>query len=117
MLCRLLAFVGAGVFCMGAVQAQQAERPAIAATKVEGTDGVYVFRNVNHQSMFVVTSEGVIATDPVAYGRPNGGQQYLDAIRKVTDKPVKYVIYSHHHFDHIAGCVFHVIVTGDFTKA
>jgi len=53
--------------------------------------------------MFVVTAEGVIATDPVAYGRPTGGQTYLDEIRKVTDKPVKYVIYSHHHFDHIAG--------------
>lgn len=85
------------------VQSQQAARPAIQTTKVDGTEGVYVFRNVNHQAMFVVTSDGVIATDPVAYGRPNGGQQYLDEIRKVTDKPVKYVIYSHHHFDHIAG--------------
>jgi glyoxylase-like metal-dependent hydrolase (beta-lactamase superfamily II) len=53
--------------------------------------------------MFVVTTEGVIATDPVAYGKPNGGQQYVDEIRKVTDKPIRYLIYSHHHFDHIAG--------------
>ncbi len=85
------------------VHAQQPARPPIQTTKVDGTEGVYVFRNVNHQAMFVVTSDGVIATDPVAYGRPNGGKQYLDEIRKVTDKPVKYVIYSHHHFDHIAG--------------
>ena len=83
--------------------AQQPARPPYATTKVEGTEGVYVFRNGNHQSMFVVTRDGVIATDPVAYGRPTGGQLYLDEIRKVTDKPVKYVIYSHHHFDHIAG--------------
>jgi glyoxylase-like metal-dependent hydrolase (beta-lactamase superfamily II) len=81
----------------------QAPRPPYATTKVEGTDNVYIFRNGNHQSMFVVTSDGVIATDPIAYGRPTGGQLYLDEIRKVTDKPVKYVIYSHHHFDHIAG--------------
>jgi glyoxylase-like metal-dependent hydrolase (beta-lactamase superfamily II) len=78
-------------------------RPMIATTKVEGTDNVYVFRHGNHQAMFVVTADGVIATDPVAYGPPNGGQAYLDEIRKVTDKPVKYVVYSHHHFDHIAG--------------
>ena len=78
-------------------------RPQIATTKVDGTDGVYVFRNGAHQAMFVVTPAGVIATDPVAYGRPTGGQAYLDEIRKVTDKPVKYVVYSHHHFDHIAG--------------
>ena len=89
-------------FALGAY-AQQAERPAIATTKVPGTDNVYIFRNVGHQAMFVVTPEGVIATDPVAYGKPTGGQAYLDAIRKVTDKPVKYVIYSHHHYDHIAG--------------
>ncbi|HET9653284.1 MAG TPA: MBL fold metallo-hydrolase [Usitatibacter sp.] len=85
-----------------AVLAQPA-RPPYATTKVEGTDNVYVFRNGNHQSMFVVTGEGVIATDPIAYGRPTGGRLYLDEIRKVTDKPVRYVIYSHHHYDHIAG--------------
>jgi glyoxylase-like metal-dependent hydrolase (beta-lactamase superfamily II) len=77
--------------------------PPFATTKVDGTDNVYIFRNGNHQSMFVVTSDGVIATDPVAYGRPTGGQTYLDEIKKVTDKPIKYMIYSHHHYDHIAG--------------
>src|SRR6202521_1748425 len=86
-----------------AAQTPAAERPPIATTKVAGTDNVYIFRNVNHQSMFVVTSAGVIATDPIAYGRPTGGQAYVNEIRKVTDKPIKYVIYSHHHFDHIAG--------------
>ncbi len=80
-----------------------AQRPPIQTTKVAGTDNVYIFRNGGHQAMFVVTPEGVIATDPVAYGKPDGGRQYLEEIRKVTDKPVKYVIYSHHHFDHIAG--------------
>ena len=83
--------------------AQQAERPPFATTKVDGTDNVYIFRNGNHQAMFIVTPAGVIATDPIAYGRPNGGQTYVDEIRKITDKPIKYVIYSHHHFDHIAG--------------
>ena len=78
-------------------------RPQIQTTKVDGTDNVYVFRNGNHQSMFVVTAEGVIATDPVAYGRPQGGAAYVAEIRKVTDKPIKYLVYSHHHFDHIAG--------------
>ncbi len=81
----------------------QGARPAIETTKVDGTENVYVFRNGNHMAMFVVTPAGVIATDPVAYGKPQGGQQYLDAIKKVTSQPVKYVIYSHHHYDHIAG--------------
>jgi len=83
--------------------AAQAPRPQIQTTKVDGADGVYIFRNGNHQSMFLVTSDGVIATDPVAYGRPTGGADYVAEIRKVTDKPIKYLIYSHHHYDHIAG--------------
>ena len=78
-------------------------RPQFETNKVDGTDNVYIFRNGNHQSMFIVTKDGVIATDPIAYGRPTGGQHYVDEIKKVTDKPIKYLIYSHHHFDHIAG--------------
>ena len=81
----------------------QTPPPPFATTKVEGTDNVYIFRNGNHQAMFVVTKAGVIATDPVAYGRPTGGQTYVDEIKKITKAPIKYLIYSHHHYDHIAG--------------
>ena len=87
----------------GQPAAPAAQAPQIETTKVDGTDGVYIFRNQNSQSMFIVTSDGVIVMDPVSYGRPQGGEQYLAAIRKVTDRPIRYVIYSHHHFDHIAG--------------
>jgi glyoxylase-like metal-dependent hydrolase (beta-lactamase superfamily II) len=83
--------------------APAAQAPQISTTKVDGTDGVYTFRNGNSQAMFIVTSEGVIATDPVGYGRPDGGATYLAEIRKVTNQPIRYLVYSHHHFDHIAG--------------
>ena len=65
--------------CLGAALpawSQAPTRPQVETRKVEGTDNVYIFRNGNHQSIFVVTKEGVIATDPVAYGRPQGGEQY-----------------------------------------
>ncbi|KRQ09207.1 MBL fold metallo-hydrolase, partial [Bradyrhizobium manausense] len=75
--------------------------PQTSTKKVEGTDNVYIFRYGGHQSMFVVTPKGVIATDPISYLRP--AKPYIDAIKAVTDKPIKYVIYSHHHYDHIAG--------------
>ena len=84
-----------------AVQAQQ--RPLYQTTKVEGTDNVYIFRYGGHQSMFVVTNDGVIATDPISYGRPEAAVTYIEEIKKVSDKPIKYLIYSHHHYDHIAG--------------
>jgi len=86
-----------------AAPAAKPARPTSETTKVEGTDNVYIFRYQNSQSMFVVTGDGVIATDPIGYGRPQAPMTYLEEIRKVTSQPVKYVIYSHNHFDHIAG--------------
>jgi glyoxylase-like metal-dependent hydrolase (beta-lactamase superfamily II) len=101
------AIAGAAVvvtFLGVAAYAQQASSPPpFATTKVDGTDNVYIFRAGNHQSMFVVTSAGVIATDPIGYGRAQMVATYIDEIKKVTNQPIKYVIYSHHHFDHIAG--------------
>src|SRR5499433_3725939 len=80
-------------------QAQQPAPPPFATTKV--TDNVYIFRYGNHQSMFIVTPAGVIATDPISERRP--AKPYIDAIQAVTKAPIKYVIYSHSHYDHIAG--------------
>ena len=92
----------------GTTRAQQpvapaAKPPLYAATKVDGTDNVYIFRYGNRQAMFIVTSAGVIATDPIGYGFPETGAAYMGEIKKITSQPIKYVIYSHHHFDHIAG--------------
>jgi len=87
-----------------AAQAPAAPAPApapYATTKV--ADNVYVFRAGGYQSMFVVTPEGVIATDPIGYSSKEAPAQYLAEIRKITPAPVKYVIYSHHHYDHVAG--------------
>lgn len=75
--------------------------PPYATTKVEGTDNVYIFRYGGYLSMFVVTKAGVIVTDPISLRR--SAQVYIDEIRKVTKAPIKYMIYSHSHFDHIAG--------------
>ncbi len=83
--------------------AQQQQAPTFATTKVEGTDNVYIFRYQNHQAMFITTPAGVIVTDPISYGRPQAAKAYLEEVRKITKAPVKYLVYSHHHYDHIAG--------------
>ena len=81
-------------------QAQQPAPPPFATTKV--TDNVYIFRYGGHQSMFIVTPAGVIATDPIGERRP-AAKAYIEEIKKITNAPIRYVIYSHSHFDHIAG--------------
>jgi hypothetical protein len=70
--------------------AQAPTPPLFATTKVDGTDNVYIFRYVRHQSMFVVTPEGVIATDPIGLRRP-AAKAYIDEIRKITQVPIKHV--------------------------
>jgi glyoxylase-like metal-dependent hydrolase (beta-lactamase superfamily II) len=61
--------------------------------------GVYVISDNMWQSAFLVTDEGVIVFDaPASFGR-----NIPAAISKVTDRPIKMLVYSHVHKDHIGG--------------
>jgi cyclase len=51
--------------------------------------------------MFVVTNDGVLLAD--AQGSAEATKGLVDAIRKVTSKPIKYVIVCSDHGDHTAG--------------
>ncbi len=62
--------------------------------------GLYKFTNKFHSSVFLVTDEGIIATDPINAEAATWLKGELD---KRFGKPVKYLIYSHHHADHISG--------------
>lgn len=63
-------------------------------------DGVFVYRWRSYQSLFVVTPAGVLVTDPISVP---AAKAYLAEIRKITNAPIRYVVYSHHHYDHIMG--------------
>lgn len=76
----------------------QANTKKFEMTKI--VDGVYSFRAFFHRNMIVVTDAGVIVTDPMG---PIQAKMMAAEIKKITDKPVKLVIYSHNHWDHIAG--------------
>ena len=80
---------------------ETARGPAIPRDKgylvEEIRGGVYWVTNGIYQAMFLVTGEGVIAVD----APPLIGQNYLKAIADVTSEPVRWVIYSHSHNDHI----------------
>ena len=103
---RLSKLLSAATLCFGLAalclpETAMAQGPCMKlfeTTKI--ADGVYTFRFGIHRNMFVVTNEGVIATDPIS---PGAAKIMMGEIRKVTKQPVKYVIYSHEHWDHIAG--------------
>jgi glyoxylase-like metal-dependent hydrolase (beta-lactamase superfamily II) len=68
-----------------------------------GKSGVPNTENEGHTSNagFVVTDEGVVVYD--ALGTPALGYRLIQRIREVTDKPIKRVVISHYHADHIYG--------------
>lgn len=65
----------------------------------EMTPGVFMVSNGNYQTLFMTTGEGVVLLDA-----PLPLIEYLrEAIADVTDEPLRTLIYSHGHTDHIGG--------------
>lgn len=90
-------FIGC-LLMFSAEAAAQSSRPDDEITKL--ADDVYIFRHQFHQAVFITTPKGVIVTDPISAD----AAAWLNVeIKKLTDQPVRYVIYSHHHNDHITG--------------
>jgi glyoxylase-like metal-dependent hydrolase (beta-lactamase superfamily II) len=82
----------------GDALAQRGGPPKRVISKIAGD--VYRFQNNFHFSVFMVTSDGIVLTDPM--NAP--AAKWLKAeLKKRFAKPVKYVIYSHDHGDHISG--------------
>lgn len=70
---------------------------------VEGLPGVasVANRGFNSNAGFVVTDDGVVVVD--ALGTEPLGAALVDAIRKVTTRPIRRVIVTHYHADHFYG--------------
>lgn len=77
--------------------------PGVPAYYIIGESGVPDSVNEGHTSNagFVVTDEGVVVYD--ALGTPALGYRLIQRIREVTDKPIKRIVISHYHADHIYG--------------
>jgi glyoxylase-like metal-dependent hydrolase (beta-lactamase superfamily II) len=91
----------AGLTALSLHLSTYAEHAAAAEDTSKVADGVYLYApGDGYTSMFVVTSEGVIAVEPVNTGHAQG---MLEAIGSVTDKPVRYLLHSHNHWDHSRG--------------
>ena len=77
-------------------------------TRHKVADGVYLFTTTPYadvgfcgNSVAIITSDGVLVFDTGA--TPETAQTILAEIRKLTDKPVRYLVNSHWHWDHWGG--------------
>ena len=62
--------------------------------------GLYSFGSFSARSIFIISDYGVVVTDPV---NPTHARALREAVAAITDQPVRYVIYSHQHWDHVLG--------------
>lgn len=75
-----------------------AQPPVREITRLAGD--VYRFRNNLHYSVFAVTPAGIIVTDPI---NADAAEWLRAELARRFNLPIKYLILSHDHADHITG--------------
>src|SRR5688572_14255508 len=89
------------VTCLApAAQAQQKKPPTRAIVNITGQ--LYRVQNNNHYTVFLVTPEGIIMSDPINRDFARWLKGEFATRFKV---PVRYVLYTHSHWDHASGGV------------
>src|SRR5919206_887365 len=75
---------------------------------VKLAEGVYLARRTepaglttNANSVFIVNEEDVVVVDATL--TPGTAREEIAALRKLTKKPVRYVVNTHWHDDHVMG--------------
>ena len=91
--------------CLGLIAALGAAGSAYAQEEptraiVQIGEDLYRAQNNNHYVVFLVTDEGIILADTVNTAFSTWLRDELDSRFGV---PVRYVLYSHHHWDHASG--------------
>ncbi len=92
--------------------------PVVPRSIARITDSLYRVQYGMHISALLVTPEGVLVTDPT---NPDAARWLRTEIKKRFNKPVRYLIYSHSHSDHIGGAAVLAtpgvtILAGELTK-
>ena len=110
-----LPVVAAMLFATGAAHSQYASelgklapealkggaKPQPAQLKRIAPDLYFFWNDASSNALFLVTDEGVLVVD--AQQHPADARRLLGLIRKVTDKPIKWLVVTHAHGDHFLG--------------
>lgn len=127
---RLAAAAFLAMSLLGAARAARAEFPAAKSYElVQVGDGVYAFISpesntpvVSGNTLAVVGEEGVLVVDSGNF--PTLARRMVADIRRLTTQPVRYLVHTHWHPDHLMGdSAFQdafpglVVLSTDFTRA
>jgi glyoxylase-like metal-dependent hydrolase (beta-lactamase superfamily II) len=84
--------------------------PAFAGGLTKIAEGVYSYVDTKNPSPatsfganagIIIGKDGVVVVDTLTSAKE--AQQFIKDIRSITDKPIKYVVNTHHHLDHSLG--------------
>ncbi len=93
-------FISVAVMALACLPATAQQRIDWAKVQIKTTDlgnGVYLLGWQGGDSLLLVNDAGVVLVDTSV---AENGANIMTAIRKLTDKPVSYVIITHAHADH-----------------
>src|SRR5262245_26656509 len=101
---RLVVPAALALAVLAAATATAAEEPLFDLQMI--ADGVYAAiarprTPINCNAMVVVYDTGVLVVD--THSRPSSARRLIEQIKTVTDKPVRYAVDTHFHWDHAQG--------------
>ena len=91
----------AGLLLASAPAAAQAPAAGAVTFRQVAPDLYFLFEFTSSNAVVLTTDDGVLVIDTRQH--PRDGQDLVERIRKLTDKPIKWVINSHFHGDHHFG--------------
>ncbi|MGZ4900949.1 MAG: MBL fold metallo-hydrolase [Candidatus Angelobacter sp.] len=96
------------LLCLGLLSSHGLAKDYGKVTSQKIAEGVYLFTTTPYadvglsgNSVAILSEEGVLVFD--SNGTPETAATVLAEIRKLTDKPVRYLVNSHWHWDHWGG--------------
>ena len=103
----VLVFISLQVACSAnhdLIKVAESERPLFGKIKFweieKLSDQLYAFRYTFYRNIILIGDDGIIVTDPLT---PEAAAILNDELKKISDKPINYVAYSHSHWDHVSG--------------
>src|SRR5436190_16475161 len=99
----LASLVGIGSLSLGVAAFQQPPANAPKVVEVEKLrDNLWMLKGGGGNTAVFVRTDGITLVDTK---NPGWGQPILDAVKKLSDKPVTQIINTHTHGDHVSGNV------------
>lgn len=98
---HILTSILAGLVALsGLVTTASAQQKPPARSIVNIAPDLYRVQNENHYTVFLVTSDGIVMSDPI---NRDFSTWFKGEMQKRFNRPVRYILYTHHDWDHASG--------------